>query len=97
MSRAIRWPIVLGVVAVVALALLLVVIVREGPDRTVTGTISGLRSHRVCVADGTSPAVCVHEDSPQRLVGFVVGDCVRLRYSAEELVVSLDRVSGGCR
>lgn len=91
-----RWPLLRLALAVAALVLLVVVIARTGPDRTVTGTITEHQGHRVCVADGAGPAVCVVADSPERLVEYAAGDCVRLRYSADMILVSLARVAEPC-
>jgi hypothetical protein len=84
------------VLVIAALALLAIATLRAGPDRTVTGTVTEQQPHRVCVADATGRDVCVHVDSPQVLVDSAVGDCVRLRYSADRTLESLDPVSDGC-
>lgn len=92
-----RWmPRVLIALAIVALAALVVAISQDGPDHTVTGTVTARQAHRVCVGRPTGPDVCAHADSPESISGVSTGDCVRIRYSAEDLLVSLDRVSSGC-
>lgn len=96
MRRRSGWPLLLALVAVFGLVALVVVIAREGPDRTVTGTITELQSHRVCIADGNGPEVCVRANSPERLASVARGECVRARYSAEDILISLDRVADGC-
>ena len=93
MRRRSGWPLLLAFVAILGLVVLVVAIAREGPDRTVTGTITQLQSHRVCIADGNGPVVCVRADSPERLASAARGDCVRARYSAEDLLISLDQVA----
>jgi hypothetical protein len=36
-------------------------------------------------------------DEPELLDGFAFGDCVRLRYSAQELLSSVDHAANECR
>lgn len=88
---------VVALLAVVVLAGLLIIIARKGPDRTTIGTITEQASHRVCVDDGTGVEVCKGVDAPERLAGFAVGDCVGLRYSAEGILIAIDRRPGACR
>lgn len=83
--------------AVVVLVGLVIMIARKGPDRSTVGTITEQASHRVCVTDEKGVEVCKGVDSPERLVGFAVGDCVRLRFSAEGILVAIDRRPGACR
>lgn len=82
--------------AVVVLVGLMIMIARNGPDRTTIGTITEQAPHRLCVDGGTGVAVCTGVDSPERLVGFAVGDCVRLRSSAEGILIAIDRRPGAC-
>lgn len=79
-------------VVATGLGVLGVVLSRAGGDRSVTGTISEQASHRVCVDDGSGPVVCVRVVSPVPLAAFSVGDRVRLSYSAELSLVSLERL-----
>ncbi len=82
--------------ALVALVALAIVIARKGPDRTLTGTITELKSHRVCIADGDASPVCMQVDAPERLTNASPGDCVRARYSAEGILISIDPMTDGC-
>ncbi len=79
-----------------ALAILIVVISQEGPDRTVTGRVTERQSHRICVGRSTGPDICVRADSPESIGAVSTGDCIRVLYSAEEVLISLDRVDRGC-
>ena len=81
--------------AVAVLALLVILINREGPDRTITGTITSVESHRVCVAASAgSDRTCVGVDSPQEVANLSSGDCVRMRYSAQSALISVAQTSG---
>lgn len=80
---------------VAALVALVVAIAREGSDRTLTGTVTQRESHRVCVGRPAGQDVCVRADSPQRLADVSAGECVRIRYSPEEVLISIDYVDIG--
>lgn len=82
--------------AVVGLGLLVTIVVGEDPDRTTTGVVSESRPHRVCLARETGSAMCVRVNSPQRLDDTAVGDCVRIRFSAENVLADLDEATGDC-
>lgn len=75
-----------------ALVALAVASARESSDRTLTGTVTARESHRVCVGQPASQDVCVRADSPQRLADISAGDCVRIRYSPEEILISIEIV-----
>lgn len=89
-------PLVLIGVAVAALAILVVTIASEGPDQTMTGTVTERESHRICVARPPRPDLCVRANSPEIISEISTGDCIRLHYSAEDVLISLDRVKRGC-
>lgn len=82
---------VVAVGAVIALALLVYFVVREGPDEAVVGVISELEPHRICVttADGDDE-VCAHVNYPGSVHGFDPGDCIRLERSPDEIFESAD-------
>ncbi len=94
--RASRWPVVIGVLVAVALGLLVFAISQEGQDRTVTGTVTDVHSHRVCVADRAGARSCAQADTPERLMQTAVGDCVRLRSSVEGVLISIERERDAC-
>jgi hypothetical protein len=89
------WPTLALALATVAVAILVWTLLRQGPDRTVSGAISTLEPHRVCVTDGTG-TTCAEVGSPSRLAGFATGDCAALRTSADGILVSLERSPDGC-
>ncbi|HEU5085241.1 MAG TPA: hypothetical protein VFU14_18000 [Acidimicrobiales bacterium] len=81
---------------VVALVVLVVIVAREGPDRTVVGTAIRVEPHQLCVAQAGGRDVCVFVDAPQQLDDVAVDDCVRVRYSSEEILVSVSTEPGAC-
>jgi hypothetical protein len=87
----------LVVVATGVLLMALVLLTQEeGPNRTVTGPATTAEPHRLCVGDA-SP-VCVEVHAPERVAGLAVGDCVRMRYSAQAILVSVRRLDpADCR
>jgi len=87
---------VLAVAAAVGLVALVISINRESPDRTVAGTVTEVQAHRLCVAGGDGVVVCVRAVSPERIASTAPGDCVRVRYSSDEVLISLDPTTGGC-
>jgi hypothetical protein len=95
-TRPRRWLILAALVAVVLLAALLVVTIRQGPDRTIVGQVRVVEPHRLCVSDAGRKDACVIVDVPERVHGLGVGDCVRMRYSAQEILVSVQREPSGC-
>jgi hypothetical protein len=79
-----------------ALVVLVVVLINEPPDETITGEVTSVETHRICVRSGDRASICAHVDAPQRLGGIERGDCVRLTVSADgelEEVTPTD----GCR
>ena len=81
----------LAVVAIVVLVVGLAVFTRDqGPNRTVTGAATTVEPHRLCVAGDST--VCVGVDVPGRVSGVAVGDCVRMRYSAQAILISIRRL-----
>jgi hypothetical protein len=94
-TRSTPWRrlVALAAVVVTALVILLVVIYREGPDRTITGRITSVELHQVCVDPSEGADVCVGVDSPDDMPNVSSGECVRLRYSADDLLVSLRRTT----
>lgn len=91
-----RLPLLLILMVLAALAALLVVVTREGPDQKLTGPVTERQAHRLCVAGSNAQDVCVRVDSPQRVADVAVGDCVTIRYSAEEVLSALDVAVSGC-
>lgn len=89
-------PLVVMLLVVTALAALVVVLAREGPDQRLKGPVTDRQPHRLCVARSNSREVCVRVDSPKKVAGVAVGDCVAIGYSAEEVLIALDLVVDGC-
>lgn len=80
----------MAVGAVIALALLVYFVVREGSDETVVGVISELEPHRICVTTADGDEVCAHVNYPGSVQDFDLGDCVRLERSSVEIFKSAD-------
>ena len=80
-------------VAVVAIVAVVVLIRREGPDRTVVGVVAVVEDHRVCVEPGDGAQVCSQVDRPGDVADVEQGDCVRMRRSGGGILVSIDRIS----
>ena len=91
-----RSRLVLMLLVVAALAALVVVLAREGPDKRLTGPVTERQPHRLCVAGSNGRDVCVRVDSPERVADVALGDCVAIRYSAEEVLIALDSLVDGC-
>lgn len=81
--------VLVGIVVAAALVALAVVLAGEPPAQTITGTVTSLEPHRICVTDATQAAVCAHVDAPQRLTHIERGDCVRIIVSADEQLEDL--------
>lgn len=81
--------VVFGIVVVAAFVALVVVLIEEPPDETVTGRVTSVEEHLVCVAVGDPAPTCSHVDAPQRLRDIERGDCVRLTVSADEELVDV--------
>ncbi|MEX2100529.1 MAG: hypothetical protein WEB19_03860 [Acidimicrobiia bacterium] len=65
------------------------VLIEEPPDETVTGRVTSIEEHRICVAAGGRAPTCSHVDAPQRLRDIERGDCVRLTVSADDQLVDV--------
>lgn len=91
-----RLPLVLMLLVVAAIAALVVVLAREGPDQKLTGPVTDRQPHRSCVAGPNGRDVCVRVDSPEKVADVAVGDCVAIRYSAEMVLIALDSNVDGC-
>jgi hypothetical protein len=59
----------------------------DGPDKTVVGTVSTLETRLLCVTAADSPPVCVQFDAPVDVEGLALGDCVKVVYSAEGILM----------
>lgn len=73
----------------IALVALTVVIWRQGANESIVGVVTVLESHRICVEPTGSPRVCALVDAPSMTEGVHLGDCVRLRRSAQDLLVAV--------
>lgn len=83
-------------VALVALAALAIITIREGPDRTVVGTATTVEPHQLCVTPSGGPQVCAFVDAPQQVRDFSEGDCIRMRYSPDDILADAARAPGAC-
>lgn len=91
-----RLPLVVMLLVVAALAALVVVLAREGPDQSLTGPVTERQSHRLCVTSPNGHDVCVRVDAPERVADVAGGDCVAIRYSAEKVLIAIEPVVDGC-
>lgn len=82
--------------AVVALLALGAVLLREGPDRTVTGRVTSAEPHRLCITDGPERPRCFDADAPQLIAAARRGACVEVGYNAERVLQSV-RPATSCR
>lgn len=83
-----RW---VGLVLVAAvIAAIAILIIRESPDRTVTGRVTSVERRKLCVrGDGGGATTCATLDSPADAPDRAVGDCVRMKYSPQGFLVAL--------
>jgi acyl-coenzyme A synthetase/AMP-(fatty) acid ligase len=88
------WVLLLVLLATGVIGVLMFVIFREGPDRTVVGRVVDVEPHQVCV-DAGSARRCAEVDSPSDVSSVARGDCVRLQTSPQRQLVSV-RDAAGC-
>jgi hypothetical protein len=81
------------VIAVVVVSALIALILREGPDHTLTGRVRSIELHGICVGRPTDGPACIHVDAPEDVADVHPGDCVRVRYSADDLLIALQSAS----
>ena len=83
----------IGLVLVGAvLVAITILIIRDGPDRTVTRHVTSVEQRRLCVeGNGGRAPTCATLDSPADARDTEVGNCVQMRYSAEGFLVALSR------
>lgn len=94
---AVAWirAVLIGIVVLAAFVALVVVLIEEPPDETITGRVTSVEPHDICVRNGVGRPTCAHVDAPQSLNGIEQGDCVRVTVSADEQLVDIV-AAGAC-
>jgi hypothetical protein len=94
-QRSPRVLLLLLVLAVVALIVVGVVATsREGPNVSLTGRVTTVELHRLCISHGESESTCIQVEAPPEIDDISVGECVTVIYSPEEILVSVQEASG---
>ena len=94
-QRSHRVMLLLSVLIVVALIVVGGLVAgREGPNVSLTGRVTTVELHRLCVSHGESESTCVQVESPPEINEISVGECGTLPYSPEEILINVEEASG---
>ena len=89
MARVSRGLVLAVSAGLAILAVVTVLVLRDGPNRSTTGRVVEVDDRRICVgADGGRR--CVRVDRPPLVAGVRAGDCVAVRSSAEGMLEAVE-------
>jgi ABC-type lipoprotein release transport system permease subunit len=88
---SLRSAIILAAIALsVWVTFVVISIARESADREVSGRVTSVELHQVCVQPQTATSpTCVNRDSPADSSDVQVSDCVTMRYSSDEILIAV--------